>query len=78
MHRAGQEVETYDTMEAKIIKYHARSRRLAKFGEYVCYLQDQTELLDGYSLKNTTKNSSINWFHSVHQSAPFYLTWLNF
>ena len=58
MHSTGRE----DTIEAKIMKYHALSKKLAKFGGRVCYLQDQTDLLDGHSLTNATENSSESQF----------------
>ena len=47
-----------DTMEAKITKYHALSRKFGMFCRRVCYPQDQTELPDGYSLTSLTENSS--------------------
>ena len=36
--------------------------------------QHPTELLDGYSLTRAGENDSKKLVHSVHPSAPFYLT----
>ena len=62
LHRAGPKVEGMWHDGSKIMKCH------------VCYLQDQTELLDGCSLASAAENNSEKLFHSVHQYVPFYLT----
>ena len=56
-----------DTIEAKIMKCHVLSLKLAEFCRRVCCLEDQTEPLDGFSLLNTTENNTDENFFSFRK-----------
>ena len=70
MHRAGakcagkvEKLRSRDTIKTKIMKYHALFHvSWQSFCRRFCYLQDQTELLDGYYLTYATENSSKSQF----------------
>ena len=75
LHRVGLEVEGmwYNRNQNNEISCSFRVCR-QKLGGRAFYLQDQTELLDGYYLTSASENNSKSCFIVFTNMHPFYLT----